>query len=188
MASILKVDKIRGTGQDSDTISFDGSGNITIPKNVTFTGTTTGAGKLLQTQFTRNTTTVSAGDTSTIYTAVSQTITPSSTSNKIIITGQMQWLAYAQQTVNTRMKLVRDIGGTETDLQTFLIYNTHGSGQLYPYNYSEVTFPYIDSPNTTSEITYKITFNTFTRTGLQYESRTNAAGGGSVMCLQEVTS
>jgi len=46
MASILKVDKIRGTGQDSDTMSFDGSGNITIPKNVTFSGTTTGAGSV----------------------------------------------------------------------------------------------------------------------------------------------
>ena len=46
MASILKVDKIRGTGLDSDTISLDGSGNITIPKNVTFTGTTTGAGAM----------------------------------------------------------------------------------------------------------------------------------------------
>tara|TARA_B100001057_G_scaffold59426_1_gene52674 strand:+ start:132 stop:692 length:561 start_codon:yes stop_codon:yes gene_type:complete len=43
MASILKVDKIRGTGLDSDTISLDGTGNITIPKNVTFSGTTTGA-------------------------------------------------------------------------------------------------------------------------------------------------
>ena len=52
MASILKVDKIRGTGLDSDTISLDGTGNITIPKNVTFTGTITGAGgmELLQTQ------------------------------------------------------------------------------------------------------------------------------------------
>ena len=43
MASILKVDKIRGTGLDSDTLTFDGSGNITIPKNVTFSGTVTGA-------------------------------------------------------------------------------------------------------------------------------------------------
>ena len=42
MASILKVDKIRGTGLDSDTMSFDGSGNITMPKNVTFNGTVTG--------------------------------------------------------------------------------------------------------------------------------------------------
>tara|TARA_B100001248_G_scaffold246869_1_gene217836 strand:+ start:5567 stop:6205 length:639 start_codon:yes stop_codon:yes gene_type:complete len=42
MASILKVDKIRGTGLDSDTISLDGTGNITFPKNVTFSGTVTG--------------------------------------------------------------------------------------------------------------------------------------------------
>ena len=42
MASILKVDKIRGTGLDSDTISLDGTGNITIPKNVTFNGTVAG--------------------------------------------------------------------------------------------------------------------------------------------------
>ena len=42
MASILKVDKIRVTGSDSDTMSFDGTGNITMPKNVTFSGTVTG--------------------------------------------------------------------------------------------------------------------------------------------------
>ena len=42
MASILKVDKIRGTGLDSDTMSLDVSGNITMPKNVTFSGTVTG--------------------------------------------------------------------------------------------------------------------------------------------------
>ena len=47
MASILKVDKIRGTGQDSDIMSFDGSGNITIPKNVTFNGTGGGTKILL---------------------------------------------------------------------------------------------------------------------------------------------
>ena len=35
MASILKVDKIRVTGGDSDSISFDGSGNITFNKTVT---------------------------------------------------------------------------------------------------------------------------------------------------------
>ena len=48
MASILKVDKIRVTGSDSDAISFDGSGNITIPKNVTFNGTGGGTRILLR--------------------------------------------------------------------------------------------------------------------------------------------
>jgi len=49
MASILKVDKIRGTGLDSDTISLDGTGNITIPKNVTFSGSLTSSQALVQT-------------------------------------------------------------------------------------------------------------------------------------------
>ena len=35
MASILKVDSIRGSGQNTDSISFDGSGNITFNKTVT---------------------------------------------------------------------------------------------------------------------------------------------------------
>ena len=60
MASILKVDKIRGTGLDSDTISLDGSGNITIPKNITASGTTTFSGTFtapgLSTLITNNTT------------------------------------------------------------------------------------------------------------------------------------
>ena len=35
MASILKVDKIRVTGGDSDSISFDDTGNVTFHKTVT---------------------------------------------------------------------------------------------------------------------------------------------------------
>ena len=34
MASILKVDSIRGTGGESDSISFDGTGNVTFHKTV----------------------------------------------------------------------------------------------------------------------------------------------------------
>jgi hypothetical protein len=163
------------------------AGGINLGGTFAFTGTVSGAGKLLQIRFNRNTTAVSVSDTSTVATAVSHTITPTSSSNKIIINGSIPWFAYASQTVNTRMKLVRDIGGTETDLQTLLIYNTHGSGTLYPYNYNEISFPYLDEPSTTSEITYKLTFNTFTRTGTVYESRTNAYSGGSLLVLQEVS-
>src|SRR6056300_952403 len=38
MASILKVDKIRGTGLDSDSISIDGSGNTTVSGTLAVTG------------------------------------------------------------------------------------------------------------------------------------------------------
>ena len=49
MASILKVDKIRVTGSDSDSISFDGSGNITF--NKTLTSNVTQLGNTLQTKY-----------------------------------------------------------------------------------------------------------------------------------------
>ena len=43
MVSTLKVNKIQIPNSDSDIISLDASsGNITIPKNVTFSGTVTG--------------------------------------------------------------------------------------------------------------------------------------------------
>tara|TARA_R100000231_G_C5277804_1_gene150683 strand:- start:44 stop:559 length:516 start_codon:yes stop_codon:yes gene_type:complete len=163
------------------------AGGINLADTFAFTGTVSGAGKVLQIQFNRNTTAVAASDTTTFMTAVSQTITPTSSSNKIIINGSMPWLAYAQTSVNATMRLIRTVGGSDTTLQQLLIYNTHGSGSLYPYNYSEISFPYLDEPSTTSEITYKITFKTQTRSGLQYESRTNAYGGGSLLVLQEVS-
>ena len=163
------------------------AGGINLADTFAFTGTVSGAGKVLQIQFNRNTTAVAASDTTTFMEAVSQTITPTSSSNKIIINGSMPWLAYAQTSVNATMRLIRTVGGSDTTLQQLLIYNTHGSGSLYPYNYSEISFPYLDAPTTTSEITYKITFKTQTRNGLQYESRTNAYGGGSLLVLQEVT-
>ena len=79
MASILKVDKIRGTGLDSDTISFDGSGNITIPKNITASGTTTLSG----TTNLSGTTTLSgaANLSSTITTSTGHNLVPEFISN-----------------------------------------------------------------------------------------------------------
>jgi|TARA_B110000483_G_scaffold241723_1_gene325480 hypothetical protein len=165
------------------------SESMNLADTYAFSGTVSGAGvsgKVLQHTFLRNTTTVSVSNTTTVATAVSHSITPSATTSKVIINGQMQLLAYASITVNFRCKLVRTIGSTDTTLQEFLIYNTHGSGTLYPYNYSEVSFPFLDSPATTSAVTYKITFQSFTRSGSVYESRTNSNGGGSVMLLQEV--
>ena len=93
MASILKVDKIRGTGLDSDTISLDGTGNITIPKNVTFSGTSTfggsvsGAGKILQvTQATMgDRLALSTSGNFVKVTGLEASITPSSTSSKILV-------------------------------------------------------------------------------------------------------
>jgi hypothetical protein len=70
MVSTLKVNKIQIPNSDSDVISLDASsGNITIPKNVTFSGTVTGDNNdngmtLLQTQTVSGDTTVDVGSSS----------------------------------------------------------------------------------------------------------------------------
>ena len=68
MVSTLKVNKIQIPNSDSDVISLDASsGNITIPKNVTFSGTVTGDNNgmtLLQTVTASSDTTVDVGSSS----------------------------------------------------------------------------------------------------------------------------
>ena len=68
MVSTLKVNKIQIPNSDSDVISLDASsGNITIPKNVTFSGTVTGDNNgmtLLQTVTASGDTTVDVGSSS----------------------------------------------------------------------------------------------------------------------------
>ena len=90
MASILKVDKIRVTGNDSDSISFNNSGNITLNKTVS-SGTLGSsvvfpAGHVIQVVQSNSGT----GQTSTSsdfveYTGGNVSITPSATSSKILV-------------------------------------------------------------------------------------------------------
>ena len=63
MVSTLKVNKIQIPNSDSDVISLDAStGNITIPKNVTFNGTVSGA----TTTFTSEEITIAASTKTTL--------------------------------------------------------------------------------------------------------------------------
>ena len=83
MTSRLIVNSIRHTGASSDAISLDSSGNITC--NGTATGF--GGGKLLQVVSTNKTDTFSAsiGKQSFSGAAISVSITPANSSNKIIL-------------------------------------------------------------------------------------------------------
>ena len=81
MASILKVDKIRGTGLDSDSISIDVSGNITTTKTpLGFVP----SGGILQTVEATDSTQTTTTSGSYVDTGLTATITPSSTSSKIL--------------------------------------------------------------------------------------------------------
>ena len=65
MASILKVDKIRVTGSDEDSISFDNSGNITFNKTVT--GDNNGLVKIVRQDITSATSAITFDNITSTY-------------------------------------------------------------------------------------------------------------------------
>ena len=86
MTSRLVVNSVRHTGASADGITLDASGNVTFPANATCSGTATGFGKLLNVQSTTSKAIASTTSNSmTEYAAINTTITPSSSSNKILI-------------------------------------------------------------------------------------------------------
>jgi hypothetical protein len=154
MASILKVDKIRGTGLDSDTISLDGTGNITIPKNITFSGSVNGltTGKVLQVVSNTNTNTAASGflltttSSSFVAAALSASITPQATSSKIMIMITTNHYRGGSSAFTTYR------GSTNLGGSTFgMMRCTGAQGYWLP-----VSLHHLDSPNTTSAVTYQL--------------------------------
>jgi len=150
MSSILKVDQLQDSGGNA-IITSDGAGSITTP------GITTG--KVLQVVQTVNTTERTTTSTSFVdVTGLSVNITPSSTSNKILI-------------------LCNYVGESTTadasSNYTILRDSTNLANSYFNTIYSSATFSsspcsicFLDSPSTTSATTYKLQFK-----------RSNSAGG-----------
>ena len=105
-------------------------------------------GKVLQVVSTTKTDVFVTTSTSFVdVTGLSVSITPSSTSNKILVLSSIVW---GHDAVNSggHLKLLRDSTGLET-------YNLNFSGS-YTNNRSMASFNYLDSPSSTSAQTYKI--------------------------------
>jgi hypothetical protein len=179
----IKTNKISPTSGTTLTLG-DSADTITIPSGATISnlGTATGfgGGKVLQVVSTNKTDTFatsSIGNTFVDITGLSVAITPSSASNKILI------LATVNHGVDgiraTALKLLRDstainIGtgsmGNRTPASTVAI------GENYDTNRGEVSsINFLDSPNTTSEITYKIQVGILEAT--TNVARVNTSGG-----------
>ena len=145
MSSILKVDQLQDSGGNA-IISSDGSGNIT---------TGTGMGKVLQVVGTQTSTVFSTTSTSYVdVTGYSLSITPSSTSNKILISLNFRYGCSAS--VANSCQLLRntdviDLGGTENNLGN--VYNGHGNSGK---GFGQVSLNYFDTPSSTSALTYKL--------------------------------
>ena len=145
MSSILKVDQLQDSG-GNNIITSDGSGNIT---------TGTGMGKVLQVVGTQTDTVFSTSSTSFVdATGFSLSITPSSASNKILIS--LHFMYGLSASVASACRLLRNtdvitLGDPLNNLGN--VYAAHGSTNQ---GFGNFGINYLDTPNSTSALTYKL--------------------------------
>jgi len=116
-------------------------------------------GKVLQVVNANTTSGASATSSTFVDSNITATITPSSTSNKVLINIQMASTLYGNGNLNAvgEYKIVRTIGGTSTDL-----YQSNNMPKYEDFDENQDSYNenlpilYLDSPNTTSAVTYKI--------------------------------
>ena len=128
-------------------------------------------GKILQVKqtFKNDTASTSSGSFSDIS-GLTVSITPSSTSNKILYKGSL-YLAYTGAEGNFRLK--RTIGGTTTEIGNASVVDDDADGTFAIGGsslYLTANFEFLDSPNTTSAITYGIKWHM--HSGTMYLNRT----------------
>ncbi len=136
---------------DNGTVTLGSSGDtITIPSGVTITnsGTASGFGKLLQVVQETDTTQLSTTSTSLVDTGITASITPSSSSNKILILAECQ--AQFGSDTGFGNAIVRD----STVIFQTNNYSNYDSSSTQTN--TRASYVKLDSPSTTSAITYKL--------------------------------
>lgn len=156
MSSEIKVNKI--TTSSGSTLEFGGAGDtVSIGSGATVTGF--GGGKVLQVLQTLKTDTQSFTSSSSFSDIVglSVSITPSSTSSKILVSFCVSG-GTGSDGGHLQMQLLRDstaIGSADASSNrtrnTGIYFNTAVVGQVIQNN-----FMMLDSPSTTSSVTYKM--------------------------------
>ena len=173
--SRIIVDGIRNTAASSDALTLSSDGKVTFPNNT---------GNILQVVSTTKTDTTSA--TSTLPTFVDMSgmnvaITPSSSSNKINLSYNI-WVGAGSNNVGF-IRIQRKIGsGSYSDIAVGTTTPTnlgyYGTSFFYTSDGNTMgtnAMSFLDSPSTTSEVTYKLTWcshagaavylNSYTSTG-----------------------
>jgi len=159
MSSEVKANKLSPATGTAFTLGDSGD-TFTIPSGVTITnsGTATGFGKVLQVVSANKTDTASTTSTSFVSTGLEVSITPSSTSSKILIIANVNLGHDIDNTMG--VCILRD--STELNLGDAAGSRMQaGSNIQYQYSsYVTTSFPmnYLDSPSSTSSITYKVAY------------------------------
>ena len=168
-----------------------GATELNLTDNYAFTGTVSGAGKILQiqqhvedgqTSFTNQTSLrasrlLLAANAADSTSHVSVTITPSSTSNKIILMGHVFYEATtgAHEYLWAFHRDTTLIGAPASGIRGRGIASSANNYQAAADNDSTPesrSFQFVDSPSSTSAITYCISYNTSSTSGTLYLNRT----------------
>jgi hypothetical protein len=164
--------------QDGSTIlTVDGSGNISAENNFTATG------HVLQVVNATYSTVTGVSSSSYTDSGITASITPSSTSSKILVIVSISGRVYSQQNGDREyyQNIVR--GSTQVHQNVLLMQSGTGLNGYALYPIKDMT--YLDSPSTTSSTTYKVQFavnNTANDTAM----RINELNGVSTITLMEI--
>jgi hypothetical protein len=185
--SKLEVDAIEPQSGTSLTLGASGD-TITIPSGATITnsGTATGFGRVLQVVSDTDNANTVVSSTSYADTGLTASITPSSASNKILILVSQDF--QIERTAGTDgaqggFKLLRDATTLYTgsdDGNSFGVRNYAGSANNAILNFNW-HFSLVDSPNTTSAITYKTQTRTYSANSTIRLN--NQINGTSISCI-----
>ena len=165
---------------------------IIKPNNNTLSAITalpTGVGgKVLQVVQATTSTEVAIASTSYTDSGVTASITPSSSSNKILVMVAIEFTAYADNNgdIKTNARIVRDSTGVfESERVLGSQFGTGSSG--YQQFWGTLPLSYLDSPSTTSATTYKVTFKNSTTSGNRQIKCQHGSVGKSTITLLEVS-
>ena len=164
---------------------------VTINGNGAVTGLTAlpdaamATGSVVQTVFGSTTTRVINTDGNYMDSGVTATITPSSSSNKIMVIASMQWFLIREATeTDGNFKLLR--GSTAISTHTGAVHlEADTTGQSRIISEGGYTIQVLDSPSTTSATTYKVQIAT-NRTDNNAKMEVSRADAPSCITLLEV--
>jgi hypothetical protein len=138
-----------------------------------------GGGKILQVVSAERTQQTSTTSTSFVDVGVSAAITPSASNSKILVLSHFNE-CYIPAADSTRSIIIAVLAGSTVINEAHTLYFT-GLGNEILFNQD---FMRVHSPNTTSEVTYKMQFKS--HTGHEVRVQQNGAAGGSTLTLLEI--
>ena len=195
MVATLKVDRIQKVNSDSDSLTFHDTG-ITLNKPLTksdgsvLVDPSSGAGKVLQVKQAVITSTMSSstGNTFQALSGFNIAITPASSSSKFLLQlhavgGMAYWqLSFRFKRGSTAVGL-GDADGSRP--QSSVTYNSYDYGSSSPtsgglqYGIRPMSMTYLDSPGTTSAITYGVDWKGYSTSYNIYLNRSHSNNNAS---------